>query len=182
MNRNRVTILKKCFLIFISFLISSPVIATTKEMILPKGSLVALAPPVANKDYFLFEFGFVTEKRIKAWDYHYNAYVTAGVFQDAQDLPEKLKAGALGIKAGVMLPTQPWVPLLFTTTLGFAKTVLHKNPFLGRDTQNADKKDMFLIEGGLLYHYDRYFLRGAYQLSNVKYFKRNIFFMIGVDY
>ena len=137
---------------------------------------------MANKDYFLLEFGFVTEKKIKSWDYYYNAYVTAGVFQDEQDLTGKLKAGALGFKGGVMLPTQPWVPLLFTTTLGFAKTVLHKNPFLGRDTQSVDKKTMLLVEAGLLYHYDRYFLRFAYQLSNVKYFKRHTFFMIGVDY
>lgn len=141
-----------------------------------------LAPPVANKDYFLLEFGFITDKTIKSWDYNYNAYVTGAVFQDWLDKPDKLRAGALGFKGGVIVPTQPWIPLLGTLTFGFAKTVLHKNPFLGKDAQSVSRKDMFLLEGGALYHINGYFIRYAYQISNVKYFDRHSLFMLGVNY
>ncbi len=140
-----------------------------------------LAPPVVNKDYFLFEFGFLTEKEFKPWAYKYNAYVTAGLFQDWLN-KDRLRAGALGAKGGVMLPTQPWIPLLFTGTVGFAKTALHKNPFFGKDTSSVAKKDMILLEAGFLYHVDKYFIRLVYQRSNVKYFTRHHFLVFGVNY
>lgn len=139
-----------------------------------------VAPPVINKDYFLLEFGFITEKKVK--ESTYNAYVTASLFQDSLDQKDKLKAGGLGFKGGVMIPTQPWVPLLFTMSFGFAKTVLHKSPFLGREDTNAGKKDMILLEAGALYRYEKYFLRLAYQVSNVKYFTRHTILIFGVSY
>ena len=141
-----------------------------------------IAPPGVNKDYFLFEFGFVNDKKIKKWDYDYNVYVTASLFQDWADQKDKLRAGALGFKAGVFLPTQPWVPLLFTFTLGYAKTALHKNPFLGKDSSSAAQKDMMLAEAGFMYRYKKYFVRPIYQISTVKYFNRNIIVMFGVNY
>jgi hypothetical protein len=155
--------------------------AGSNEFILPKGNLMIFAPPVVNKDYFLIEFGFVTEKSIKSWSYKYNAYVTAALFQDWLDKGD-LRAGALGFKGGVMLPTQPWIPLLLTGSFGFAKTALHKNPFLGKDASSVAQKDMIFLEAGALYHYDQYFIRFAYQRSNVKYFTRHTILMFGVNY
>jgi hypothetical protein len=140
-----------------------------------------LAPPGANKDYFLLEFGFVTKKEIKSWNYKYNAYVNGAIFQDWLTTG-KARAGALGFKAGVMLPTQPWVPLLGTITIGYAKTVLHRDPFLGRDENTLQEKHMLLIEAGALVHIDKYFVRYAYQVSNVKYFGRHSILMLGVNY
>lgn len=171
----------KKILLLILFIFGSPVIAANpNEFVFPKGNLLILAPPVINKDYFLLEFGFITEKKVKGSTY--NAYVTASLFQDSLDQKDKSKAGGLGFKGGVMIPTQPWVPLLFTMSFGFAKTVLHKNPFLGREEASAGKKDMVLLEAGTLYRYNRYFLRLAYQVSNVKYFKRHTILTFGVSY
>jgi hypothetical protein len=157
--------------------------AGSNEFALKKGYLAAFAPPYVNKNYYLLEFGFLSEKEIKSWSYKYNAYVTAALFEDWLHQKEKLRAGGLGFKAGVMLPTQPWVPLLFTFSAGFAKTVLHNQPIVGSDSQSADKKDMFLLEAGALYHFNKkYLLRFAYQISNVKYFNRHTFLMFGVTY
>ena len=154
----------------------------TKEFIIPKGNYASLALPVINKDYFAFEFGFLTEKKVKAWDYEYNAYVGGTLYQDWEHQKEKQKAGGLGFRGGVILPFQPWIPLLFTTTIGFSKTVLHNSPFLGNAKKNISKKDMFSIEAGLLYRIDKYFIRAAYQVSNVKYFTRHSILFIGVYY
>ena len=173
---------KYTILIALLFSMTTVSMAGTKEQVLLPGNLAMLAPPYANKDYFAFEFGFVTEKKIKSWDYDYNAYVTASLFQDWKDKSDKLRAGALGFKGGVILPTQPWIPLLFTMTLGYAKTALHKSPFFGKDDASVARKDMILIEAGLLYHYNKYFLRFSYQQTNVKYFSRHTVLALGVVY
>lgn len=154
--------------------------AAPSDLILPNGNLLMLAPPVINKDYFQLEFGFVSAKKVKSSVF--NAYVTAAVFQDSYNQSGKLKAGGLGFKGGVMIPTQPWIPLLFTMTGGFAKTALHKNPFLGKDNAAVADKDMFLLEPGLLYRFDKYLIRTVYQVSNVRYFKRHFIINFGVNY
>jgi hypothetical protein len=157
-------------------------LAGTNDFVFHQGNLAILAPPVVNKDYYLLEFGFVTEKKIKSWDYKYNAYVNAALFEDWLNKTDRLRAGGLGFKGGVILPTQPWVPLLFSMTVGYAKTVLNKNPLIGKDEANIAKKDMVLLEAGILYRYDKYFLRFVYQRSNVKYFNRHTILMMGVSY
>ncbi|MBC7429413.1 MAG: hypothetical protein H7336_12420, partial [Bacteriovorax sp.] len=85
-----------------------------------RGNFAVIAPPYVNKDYYLIEFGFITEKLIEKWNYNYNAYVNAVVFEDWRDRSDKYRAGALGFKGGVILPTQPWVPLLFSFNVGYA--------------------------------------------------------------
>ncbi len=154
----------------------------TNEYVIPKGNLMVLAPPVVNKDYFAFEFGFLTEKKIKSWDYEYNAYVSATLFQDWLDQDAHVRAGGLGFRGGVILPFQPWIPLLFTSTLGYSKTVLHRKPFFGNADKNINKKDMFSLEAGLLYRIDKFFLKTVYQQSNVKYFHRHVIVSFGVYY
>ena len=174
--------LYKTFVLLIFVTISSSAISAIKDHVFKTGRLLLVGPPLVNKDYFLLEYGFVTDKKIKSWDYQYNAYVTATLFQDWLGNSNQLRAGALGFKAGFILPFQPWIPLEFTITTGFAKTVLHKNPFLGRDHLTVAKKDMVLLESGLLYHYDNYFFRFSYFVSNVKYFKRHALITMGVVY
>jgi hypothetical protein len=173
-------LLKRIFLLILIFG-SLKSFGETKRFVLEKGNLFMLAPPGANKDYFLLEFGFSTKKEVKSWKYQYNAYVNAAIFQDWLTTG-KASAGALGFKAGVMLPSQPWIPLLGTLSLGYAKTVLHRDPFLGKDENSLDEKHMILIEAGALLHIKDYFIRYAYQVSNVKYFSRHSILMIGVNY
>lgn len=175
-------LLKRMLLITFFLSLSSTALAGTKDFVFTKGSFAMIAPPVINKDYYLLEFGFITQKKIKAWKYQYNAYVTAALFEDWARKPDKLRAGGLGFKGGVIIPTQSWIPLLFSMSVGFAKTALHQNPILGKDEQSVARKDMFLIETGLLYRYDKYFVRFAYQRSTVSYFSRNTIFMMGVSY
>lgn len=153
----------------------------TNNFLFREGNLAIIAPPGVNKDYYLLEFGFVIQKKIKALDYNYNAYVNAALFEDWKGRLDNLHAGALGFKGGVLFPV-PSVPLFMKVGVGFAKTVLHKNPVWGKSEQNVDKKDMFLLELGAFYSFDRYFLSFTYQKTNVHYFRRNSFLAIGVNY
>lgn len=152
------------------------------DLIVPKSSYATLALPVINKDYFAFEFGFLSQKQIASWNYDYRAYVGGTLFQDWEHQVENQRAGGLGFRAGVLLPTQPWVPLLITTTIGFSKTALNRQPFFGSSDNNISKKDMFSFEAGLLYQIDDYFIRAVYQVSNVKYFTRHTILFFGVYY
>ena len=155
--------------------------AGSNKFVLPKGHLLIFGPPVINKEYFLIEFGFISEKSIKSWSYKYNAYVTATLCQDSQGIHPN-RAGALGFKGGVILPTQPWIPFLLTASFGFAKTALQRNPFLGKDGSSVAQKDMIFIEAGAIYRINNYFIRFAHQRSTVKYFKRHNLLMFGVNY
>ncbi len=153
------------------------------EMELDRGTLIMLAPPGVNKDYFDLELGFVTDKEFKPWSYEYNAYVTASLFQDSYKRSDKYKAAGLGFKGGLFLPTQKWVPFMATVSVGYAKAVLHKNPIFGREPSSKEKKNMLLIEAGGLFHINKtYFVRYSYQLSNVKFFKTHALIMLGVTY
>lgn len=174
-----------CHLLLLSFLFISSLARSEElsDMEMPKGTLIMFAPPGVNKKYFDLEFGFLTEKNFKSWNYDYNAYVTATLFQDSYKRNDNLKTAGLGFKGGVFLPTQKWVPLLATLSIGYAKTALHKNPIFGKEESSKDKKNMFLLEAGALYYIDKkYFIRYAYQLSNVKYIKTHSIIMLGVDY
>ncbi len=162
-------------------LLTTNCFAETKHFLLREGNIAVLAPPVVNKDYYLLEFGFVIQKKIKAWDYNYNAYVNAALFEDWKDRSDNLHAGALGFKAGVLFPV-PTIPLFMKVGGGYAKTVLHKNPIFGKSDQSVDKRDMLLLELGALYSFDHYFVSFTYQKSNVRYFTRNTFLAVGVNY
>lgn len=155
--------------------------AETKHFLLREGNIVVLAPPGVNRDYYLLEFGFVVQKKIKAWDYNYNAYVNGALFEDWKDRVDNLHAGALGFKGGVLLPV-PALPLFVKFGGGFAKSVLHKNPLFGKTEQTVKRKDMFLLELGALYTIEKYFLGLTYQKSNVRYFGRTTFLTVGVNY
>ncbi|MBC7712952.1 MAG: hypothetical protein H7177_06420 [Rhizobacter sp.] len=173
------------FYIFVLFCSFAPLCSAANNpnnFVFNRGSWIVVAPPYVNKDYYDLEIGFITEKIFERWNYNYNAYVTGTVFEDWKDKTDRYRAGALGFKAGIIVPTNPWVPLLFSISAGYAKAVLNRNPLIGNESQNAAKNTMLLAEAGLMYKVDKYFLRFAYQQSNVKYFTRHTLLALGVSY
>lgn len=167
------------FLLFILFSLSAS--GEEKQQIFRDGAIINFAPPVVNKDYYLFEYGFTVRKQIKKWKYDYNAFVNASLFEDWHKRGDNLRAGALGFKGGVLFPL-PDTPLYYRVAVGFAKTVLHKNPIFGKDQQSVSKKTMVLFEPGFVYKLDHIYFTGTYQLTNVRFFTRNYFFSVGVNY
>lgn len=173
--------MKQIFAALFILIFASQASAETEDYVFHKKVLLIAAPPVINKDYYGIEFGFVTEKKVK--NYKYNAFVAATLFEDWKKQSGNLRAGALGFKGGIMMPTQNWIPLLWTFSGGFAKTALHKDPFFGKNDGSKQKKDMLFLETGLIYHFDdKYFIRGQYRIGTVKYFKTHTIFAFGVNY
>ena len=60
-----------CHLLLLSFLFISSLARSEElsDMEMPKGTLIMFAPPGVNKKYFDLEFGFLTEKNFKSWNY-----------------------------------------------------------------------------------------------------------------
>jgi len=140
-------------------------------------------PHIFNPKFFAFEFGFVTDKKIKSWNYPYNAFAKILIAEDFYKFDPNLRAGALGFKAGIMIPTQPWLPISLELAIGYAKTSLQKDPWLGEDDDRIQNKDLLLAEGGLVWIYNgKILFRLNYQYNNVDYFKRKIFFSIGSNF
>ncbi len=172
--------MKFCVSLLIFFFLKVGV-ALSGEVLFREGSLINVAPPVINKDYYLFEYGFVVKKEIKKWKYGYNAFVNASFFEDWKGRSDNLHAGALGFKGGVLFPFSNY-PVYYRVATGFAKTALHKNPLFGKEEQSVSKKTMILLEAGLVYKFNNTFAGLSYQINNVKYFKRNIVLSFGVNY
>lgn len=175
------TIRMKFWVLLLLAFVSLPVRADGSKELFRDGAIVNFAPPVVNKDYYLFEYGFTVRKEIKKWKYGYNAFVNASLFEDWNKRTDNLRAGALGFKGGVLFPL-PEPPLYYRVGIGFAKTVLHKNPIFGKDEQSVSKKTMLLFEVGFVYKFDHLFYSATYQLTNVSFFDRNLFLSIGVNY
>jgi len=152
-----------------------------QELLFKEGALVNFAPPVINKNYYLFEYGFIVRKEISKWKYGYNAFVNASLWEDWKNRSDNLHAGALGFKAGVLFPLLS-KPLFYRVAGGFAKSVLHKNPIFGKDDQSVSKKTLLLFEAGLVYKFDKTYVSATFQQNNVKFFKRHIFLSVGVNY
>lgn len=169
------------FLLILIIFFLEETFAKSEEILFREGSLINFAPPLINKNYYLFEYGFVVKKEIKKWKYSYNAFVNASLFEDWRGRSDNLHAGALGFKGGVLFPL-PNYPVYYRVATGFAKTVLHKNPIFGKEEQSVSKKTMILFEAGLVYKFSNTFVGLSYQINNVKYFKRNIILSFGVNY
>lgn len=172
--------MKKTLLTFALILMTPTVSAENKSVVFQEKFLALAALPLINKDYYSLEFGFLTKK--KSWNYEYNAFVTATLIEDWLDQPGNLRAAALGFKGGVILPTQQKIPLYGMFALGFAKTVLHKNPLFGPEEQTIKKKDRLFVEASALYKLDNYLLRMSYQKGTVRYFHRHFIISVGVTY
>lgn len=172
-------------LISLNLLICSPVFgkSASEEISLRKKTIIVYTPHIFNPKNFSFELGFVTRKKIPTWDYMFNAFAKATISEEFFSTASDLRAGALGVKTGVFLPTQPWIPLLFEMAIGYAKTSLHKEPWLGdRDDSVADK-ELFLFEAGGIYRISNtLFIRMVYQINNLDYFKRTSFFSVGFNF
>jgi hypothetical protein len=156
--------------------------ASTLELTLKQEKIAFMTPNIFNSKYFGVEFGFLISKQIKSLDYHYNAYVDAFIVEESYTTPEQLRSGALGFKGGVLLPTQPWIPLFFQAVIGYAKTAFHDDPWLGRREKSNDTGNMFLAEIGALYSLNGFLIRYAYQINTIDYFTRNSIFSLGVNF
>lgn len=153
------------------------------EMVLPEGNISFITPTILNNRYFRFEIGYVVDKKIKSIDYNFNAFVEAILGEETYAKDENVRAGSLGGKGGLLLPTQPWIPFYLYMATGYAKAALHGDPWLGKKEDSIALKDMFLAEGGALFTYNRRVLfRYSYEVTTVKFFKKKSFFSIGMSF
>ena len=151
-------------------------------MILPEKRVTIYTPHIFNPKYFAFEFGFVTKKKLGK-SYNYNAFAKAFIAEEFYTTDSELRAGALGAKAGVYLLTQPWFPIFLEMGIGYAKTSLHKDPWLGDREDSIHSKDLLLAEAGLFYlHREKLIFRATYQANGVDYFTKKFFVSIGFNY
>ncbi|MBT3584733.1 MAG: hypothetical protein HN509_07490 [Halobacteriovoraceae bacterium] len=174
--------------ILIVLLLSGPLLASEskiefKSLSTKKDKLLIFYPPYANKDFFELEVGFKGDK--KAWNYPYHSFVSAFLFEKSikfsdtnvsTNHPEfsvngakKIKAAALGVKAGLILPTNPWFPLFAVSSLGLGKTVLHQDPWAGRNDGLVSEERLYQLELGLMYQFGDFLLRGNAYFSSTKY-------------
>lgn len=153
------------------------------DVVLKNKRIMYYTPHILNPKYFGFEFGFVTDKKIESWNFPYNAFAKILLAEDFYKYDPNLRAGALGFKLGLMIPTQPWIPISLELAIGYAKTSLQKDPWLGEDEDRLQNKDLFMAEGGLVWIYNQKLLfRLNYQYNNVDYFVRKVFFSIGSNF
>lgn len=177
-----------CSLIFgLVFILTTVYAAQPKssfdDMVLKHKRVMYYTPHILNPKYFGFEFGFVTDKKIKSWNYPYNAFAKILIAEDFYKYDPNLRAGALGFKVGIMLPIQPWIPVSLEMGIGYSKTSLQNDPWLGKDEDRLQNKDMFMAEAGLVWIFRRKLLfRLNYQYNNVVYFQRKLFFSIGSNF
>lgn len=152
-----------------------------KPKIFQHKRIMLYTPHIFNPKFFSFEFGYVTKKEIKG--YHYNAFAKALIAEEFYTTSSQLRAGALGAKAGVFLPTWPWIPLFVELAFGYAKTSLHKDPWLGKREDSLQTKSLLLLDGGISYLYKQKIIyRFSYQTNNNEYFTKKIFFSVGANY
>ena len=150
---------------------------------LQKKTVVVYTPHIFNPKYFSFELGFITRKKIPTWDYTFNAFAKATISEEFFSSSSDLRAGALGVKTGVLLPTQPWIPFLIEIAIGYAKTSLHQDPWLGDRDDSVLSRDLFLAEVGGIYRFSSVlFIRVVHQFNNLDYFKRKSFFSVGFNF
>jgi len=149
-----------------------------KEKILKYERVFLVTPGFFNPKYFSIGFGFITQKKILT--YHYNAYVIAFAAEESYTTHQELRAGALGGKGGVLLPVVPWVPIFLESAVGFAKTALHKDPWLGKSKDSIATRTQLLIQGGVLVRHRKMLFFSNYQINNLNYFSKKLF--VGVGY
>jgi len=176
--------MKKNLIIIYLFAALYPKVHASKamnNMLMPKGKLAFYTPVILNPKYFSFSFSFLTRKKLSR-NYHFNAF--AGIFlaEESFTTNDDIRAGALGFKGGVLLPTQPWVPLYFQFSFGYAKTVLHREPWFGKKDQSFQIKDMLMVETGILFKWKQFLLRYVFQINTTSYFKKKNFISIGANF
>ncbi|MBF0208131.1 MAG: hypothetical protein HQK53_14730 [Oligoflexia bacterium] len=183
--------MKKCytFLLLISLLtilLSYPALSYAEfsdDIVLQKNRIAFLVPNISKPKYFGFEIGFITSKKINSINYPFNAFVKAYLAEESYSVQDDLRSSALGVKAGIISPTQSGVPVYVEIAGGFAKTTHQKDPWFGHKHDSFSRKILLLIEGGAMVRVKKNFLvRYTYQyhINNVKYFTRKNFISIGL--
>ncbi|MCO4793788.1 MAG: hypothetical protein KC493_08755 [Bacteriovoracaceae bacterium] len=170
----------------IAFLVTNTCFAKASSLdgvVLKNKRIMFYTPHLFNPKFFGFEFGFVTDKKIEAINYPYNTFAKILISEDFYRYDSTLRAGALGLKAGILLPTQPWIPLSLELAVGYAKTSLQEDPWLGEDEERIQSKDLMLAEAGIVFTYRKKVLfRLHHQFNNVNYFVRKTFFSVGSNF
>jgi hypothetical protein len=157
--------------------------SNVESMTIKKNTMAIYTPHIFNPKYFAFEFGFVTEKKIETLDYSFNAFAKILIAEEFFTSATNLRAGAIGIKTGIFLPTQPWIPLLLEMAIGYAKTSLHEDPWLGDRDDSISDSELWLFEAGGIYRISHtLFFRVVYQVNTLDYFKRQTFFSVGFNF
>ena len=152
-----------------------------EDMILKGKRISFYTPHLLNPKFFGFEFGFVVQKYVG--DYPYHAFAKAVVAEEFFTVDQKNRGGALGVKAGLLLPTQPWLPLFLELAFGYAKTAFQEDPWFGGSDVTLQNDDLLLAEIGLIYRFgDKFLVRANYQVNNVDYFDREVFMSVGFNY
>ena len=118
----------------------------------------------------------------KIKSYHYNAYVAAFLAEESYSTHQNLRAGALGGKGGVLLPIMPWAPIFFETSVGFAKTALHKDPWFGKKEDSVATRTQLLIQCGAVVRYGQMLFFSHYQVNNLNYFSKKFFLGLGYHF
>ncbi len=164
------------------FLLWMPLLQSNAFTPLPKNTIAFYLPQMINHKYVGFEFGFISQKKWEAINYPYNAFIKVFIIEESPTTND-LRAAGLGGKAGLLLPTQPWFPLYLEIAIGYAKTALHKSPWLGDRDDTVESKSLALFEGGVLIRVNKKFLfKITYQINNVDYFSQKMYFAAGVNF
>ena len=163
---------------------STPVLASEIDLIPIKSkTIVIYTPHLFNPKFFSFEMGFITQKKIESINYPFNAFAKILIAEEFFTTATNLRAGVIGIKTGLLLPTQPWFPLLLEISIGYGKTSLHEDPWLGDRDKSVDDSEIFLVEaGGIIRISEGLFFRVMYQLNTLDYLKRKTFFSVGFNF
>ncbi len=146
---------------------------------------------IANNDVYAIEFGFIGKKKLEKYNFVYNSLVTPFMLEQkitntdigiTTNSTNSLKSAILGVKAGLLIPTNPYLGLSIYSVLGYAKSSVAKDPWFGKNEQQLKKRDVFLLEYGLIFHHDRYLLRTTFIHSNLKYYNKKLQLSIGINF
>lgn len=181
------------FVILISAICNSAVNASTTESdatgkVLIEGNLIAFVSGSMTDPKFIGgEFGVIHQKKVL--DRSIYPYVAAFLYHKKvaqEEFPESndnnLFGGAMGAKAGILVPTSTQYGFSLMLLLGGAKTAVQKNPWFGRVENNVDEGTLYLVEPGLLYHYKHFIFRLSYMVTSMKYIRSTGNISIGVNF
>ena len=192
------SISKKYFFVFFIILILSLSIEAAKLSNIGKRAvdlkgkrLSFIGVSISEEQNFLFEYGFLGRKSIFGWPL--NAYVGAMIFH--KDIAVKeVKAsinseatdssalGALIIKAGVLIPTNVFFGLSVYGSFGYGKSNIQENPWWGRESNSQLRESIYLAEGGLLYHHNKFLVRFFYTTTTNPVLKGQSNLTIGMNF
>ena len=155
----------------------------TSNQTLSTSRILTFAPHMINPNFFSFEFGYLIRKDSQRINYGYNAFAKAFISEEYYTQDEDLRGASLGVKGGILLPTQPWFPLYLEASFGYAKSTLHHRPWFGKRDNAQKVKNKGLIEIGAAYAIrNGFLLRATYHFNNLSYLNENFNLSVGYTF